>query len=95
VRGQYATGNVERDRLKLFLRQWQILRELAMNPYVTTTTMVRRYGVTERTIRRDLHILQAAGFEIYREYGDRGSPRLWRLSRSAKQSRELLAAMST
>lgn len=46
-----------------FLRQWQLLLRLRRGPCVLPT-LARHVGASERTVRRDLALLTAAGLPI-------------------------------
>lgn len=48
------------------VRQWKIIRTIASSRYLTTRDLVEQFGVCKKTIYRDLTILCAAGFPIYR-----------------------------
>ncbi|MGE5126328.1 MAG: helix-turn-helix transcriptional regulator [Betaproteobacteria bacterium] len=59
------------------IRQWKILKTIEAGRFTSTARLGEAYGVTERTIRRDLEALQEAGFPIY---DDRVEGRkVWRL----------------
>ena len=61
------------------IRQWQILREVeARRTGVTIHDLARLVRVSTRTIRRDLHALQEAGFALYDE-GEENETKRWRL----------------
>ena len=59
------------------IRQWTILRTLASNGRTTIAQLAAESGRTQRTVRRDLDALQAAGFPIEEEQDDAG--KYWRL----------------
>jgi predicted DNA-binding transcriptional regulator YafY len=61
------------------IRQWQILREIeSRRTGVTIHDLASLANVTTRTIRRDLHGLQEAGFAVYDE-GEENETKRWRL----------------
>lgn len=61
------------------IRQWQILRTLdAQRTGVHMKVLAQKLGVVERTIRRDLEALQAAGFPLYDETREDGK-KYWRV----------------
>jgi predicted DNA-binding transcriptional regulator YafY len=61
------------------IRQWQILREIeARRAGVTIHDLASLVRVSTRTIRRDLHALQDAGFAIYDE-GEENETKRWKL----------------
>lgn len=59
------------------IRQWSILRTLASNRRTTIAQLAAHTGKVERTIRRDLKALEAAGFPL--EEGDDDEGRFWHL----------------
>ncbi len=61
------------------MRQWSILRDIESAADLTIASLASRYGVCQRTIRRDLDALQAAGFPLYPERSESGA-NCWRLS---------------
>lgn len=63
------------------IRQWTLLQELAAARWGRTTAeLARAVHASERTVRRDLHDLEAAGFPIEREH--RGREVRYRLARA-------------
>jgi len=59
------------------IRQWKVLKTVEAGRWTSAGDLAREYGVTERTIRRDIEALQEAGFPLY---DDReGGGRVWRL----------------
>jgi len=65
------------------IRQWKILKTIEAGRFTSTAKLGAAYGVTERTIRRDIEALQEAGFPIY---DDRLEGRkIWRLVEGYKQ----------
>jgi predicted DNA-binding transcriptional regulator YafY len=59
------------------IRQWKILKTIEAGRFTSTARLGEAYGVTERTIRRDLEALQEAGFPIYDDRVD--GRKVWRL----------------
>ncbi len=53
-------------RCRQLVRQWGVLRLLQSGP-ASLQELRRFYGVNDRTIRRDLEALEAAGFPLYNE----------------------------
>src|SRR4051794_10061301 len=66
------------------VRQWTILREIerSRGGGVTIDELASRCEVTTRTIRRDLHALEEAGFPLYDERAEDGRTR-WRVNGQA------------
>jgi predicted DNA-binding transcriptional regulator YafY len=65
------------------IRQWKILKTIEAGRFTSTAKLGQDYGVTERTIRRDLEALQEAGFPIYDDRVD--GKKVWRLVEGYKQ----------
>jgi predicted DNA-binding transcriptional regulator YafY len=65
------------------IRQWKILKTVEAGRYTTTQALADEYGVTERTIRRDIEALQEAGFPLYDDRQD--GRKVWRLVQGYKQ----------
>jgi predicted DNA-binding transcriptional regulator YafY len=65
------------------IRQWKILKTIEAGRYTTAPEMAKDYGVTERTIRRDIEALQEAGFPLYDDRID--GRKIWRLVEGYKQ----------
>jgi len=64
------------------IRQWQILREIeSRRTGATIYELAALVKVSTRTIRRDLHALQEAGFAVYDE-GEETETKRWRLQTS-------------
>jgi proteasome accessory factor B len=64
------------------IRQWQILREIeSRRTGATIYELAALVKVSTRTIRRDLHALQEAGFAVYDE-GEEAETKRWRLQTS-------------
>lgn len=60
-------------------RQWGILKRLNQN--CTEHELAVAFDVSERTIRRDLNTLEAAGFPLYDEWEPgENSLKVWRLA---------------
>lgn len=59
------------------IRQWSILRTLASNRRTTIAQLADETGKTERTVRRDLKALEAAGFPLEEDQDAEG--KFWRL----------------
>jgi len=60
------------------IRQWGVLLELEASRRGTIRGLSRKFGVCERTIRRDLDALQAAGFPLIDVQGEGGV--YWKLT---------------
>jgi predicted DNA-binding transcriptional regulator YafY len=67
------------------IRQWSVLRtvEGARGSGVTIDDLAKSTGVTTRTIRRDLHALQEAGFPLFDDRTNDDGRTRWRLSGQA------------
>jgi predicted DNA-binding transcriptional regulator YafY len=65
------------------IRQWKILKTIEAGRFTSTARLGQEYGVTERTIRRDIEALQEAGFPIYDDQHD--GKKVWRLVEGYKQ----------
>ena len=71
------------DSLQL-LRQWKLLQRLSdEQDGVLLTQLSSELGVSARTVRRDLGVLQAAGFPLDERLGERARLRLRRPFRMA------------
>jgi predicted DNA-binding transcriptional regulator YafY len=66
------------ERNAEIIRQWKILIDIATSADCTIASLARKYGVVERTLRRDLASLEAAGFTLYPQRVD--GHNCWRLS---------------
>jgi len=51
---------------KKFLRLVVIIRHLGIEGYVTTPSLAREFGVTVRTIQRDISLIEQGGFPLVR-----------------------------
>jgi predicted DNA-binding transcriptional regulator YafY len=61
------------------IRQWRMLRMLCARRHgIVVSDMAREFGVSAKTIRRDLEKLQLVGFPIHDTTGERGC-KIWRL----------------
>lgn len=56
-----------KGRRDTVIRQWKLLRLVKASRYMTRLKLAEALGTNERTIRRDLMALEAAGFPLYRE----------------------------
>ena len=67
------------------IRQWAILREIeqARASGVTIDELASKCGVTTRTIRRDLHALEEAGFPLYDDRATDDGRTRWRVNGQA------------
>jgi predicted DNA-binding transcriptional regulator YafY len=65
------------------IRQWKILKTVEAGRYTTAADLAGQYGVTERTIRRDIEALQEAGFPLYDDRVD--GRKVWRLVEGYQQ----------
>jgi len=65
------------------IRQWKILKAIEAGHFTSTAKLAAAYGVTERTIRRDLEALQEAGFPLYDDRAD--GRKIWRLVEGYRQ----------
>jgi hypothetical protein len=62
-------------RSKQLRRWWLVLEILRSSSCVTLARLATETGATERTVRRDLIALEAAGLPIFRTYeNEHGSP---------------------
>jgi len=59
------------------IRQWKVLKTIEAGRWTSAAALAKEYGVTERTIRRDLEALQEAGFPLYDDRQD--GKKVWRL----------------
>jgi proteasome accessory factor B len=65
------------------IRQWKILKTIEAGRFTSSGKLAAAYGVTERTIRRDVEALQEAGFPLY---DDRvNGKKVWRLVEGYRQ----------
>ncbi len=65
------------------IRQWRILKTIEAGRFTSSAKLADAYGVTERTIRRDIEALQEAGFPLYDDHID--GRKVWRLVEGYKQ----------
>jgi proteasome accessory factor B len=65
------------------IRQWRILKTIEAGRFSSSAKLAHEFGVTERTVRRDIEALQEAGFPIYddRAHGKK----VWRLVEGYRQ----------
>src|SRR4030095_5253062 len=59
------------------IRQWKILKTIEKGRFTSSAQLAAEYGVTERTIRRDVEALQEAGFPLYDDRED--GRKVWKL----------------
>ena len=52
------------ERNRVVKRQWLILKFLASNRYATLELIADQFGRSQRTIRRDISVLEEVGFPI-------------------------------
>ena len=65
------------------IRQWKILKTIEAGRFTSSGKLAAAYGVTERTIRRDIEALQESGFPLY---DDRvNGKKVWRLVEGYRQ----------
>ncbi len=68
------------------LRQWKLLQLLAESRIgIPLTELATQFEVSDRSIRRDLAVLQTAGFDIQEVIGDRGLKR-WKMKPFSEQT---------
>jgi predicted DNA-binding transcriptional regulator YafY len=65
------------------IRQWKILKTIEVGRFTSAGKLAAAYGVTERTIRRDIEALQEAGFPLYDDRA--GGKKVWRLVEGYRQ----------
>jgi predicted DNA-binding transcriptional regulator YafY len=65
------------------IRQWKILKTIEKGRFTSSAKLAAEYGVTERTIRRDVEALQEAGFPLYDDRAD--GKKVWRLVEGYQQ----------
>lgn len=71
----------EANRGKNIKRQWGVL--LSLKRGATVTALAAEHGCDERTIRRDLKVLESVGFPVYNEDEEddkRAYGGVWRLT---------------
>jgi predicted ArsR family transcriptional regulator len=74
-------------RCRALIRTWDVLRSLDGSGR-TLAELADTYGVAQRTIRRDLEVLQAAGFPLIDEQSDYDAAKRWRLLQWRRARRE-------
>ena len=65
------------------IRQWRILKTIEAGRFTSSTKLAHDFGVTERTVRRDIEALQEAGFPIYDDRAN--GKKVWRLVEGYRQ----------
>jgi predicted DNA-binding transcriptional regulator YafY len=65
------------------IRQWRILKTIEAGRFTSSAKLAHEFGVTERTIRRDIEALQEAGFPIYDDRAN--GKKVWRLVEGYRQ----------
>jgi predicted DNA-binding transcriptional regulator YafY len=75
-------------------RQWRLLHLLDRPAGVAVETAAQELGCTVRTIRRDLRVLEDAGFPIYDEPGADGRRSLWKIREDFKLRLPLKLSLS-
>ena len=65
------------------IRQWKILKAIEAGRWTSSAKLAAAYGVTERTIRRDIEALQEAGFPLYDDRAN--GKKVWRLVEGYRQ----------
>jgi len=65
-------------RCRALIRTWDVLQSLDGHGR-TIAELADATGVTQRTIRRDLEVMQAAGFPLIDEKSDYEASKRWRL----------------
>jgi predicted DNA-binding transcriptional regulator YafY len=75
-------------------RQWRLLHLLDRPAGVAVETAAQELACTVRTIRRDLRVLEDAGFPIYDEPGADGRRSLWKIREEFKLSLPLKLSLS-
>ena len=65
------------------IRQWKILKTIEKGRFTSSAKLASEFGVTERTIRRDVEALQEAGFPLYDDRAD--GKKVWRLVEGYQQ----------
>lgn len=53
-------------RLQIMRRQWRLLKHLSVNRYSTLATLSEHFKCCEKTIRRDVAVLEDVGFRVIR-----------------------------
>lgn len=90
---QLLNGRVQRHDIKAttphspLIRQWQLLEWLSSKPDgVSVREASEATGVGQKTIRRDLVLLQKVGFNLEETVGERGK-KFWRVKQPFEQLR--------
>jgi predicted DNA-binding transcriptional regulator YafY len=65
------------------IRQWKILKTIEAGRFTGAPKLAAAFGVTERTVRRDIEALQEAGFPLYDDRID--GKKVWRLVEGYQQ----------
>ncbi len=66
---------------KQIVRQWMLIRRLCRSRQgLTVEQLARQFGVSTKTIRRDLELLESVGFRLHRRRGPHGK-QWWSLQR--------------
>ena len=73
---------MKQSREIVTVRHWQILRLISVNRHMLVRDIAKRFDFTEKTIRRDLEALAAAGFPIIFRRDEEYGPQFVRLERS-------------
>lgn len=68
------------SRCAMVIREWQILLELEGRTWKTLHELAGKTGVSQRTIRRDLAVLEEAGFPLVDDVFDESGRRGWRVA---------------
>ena len=69
-------------RGKQFVRQWRLLLMLRRSPR-PLSALARALDCHERTVRRDLEVLQSVPLPVVSSESDDGFTRLWRVAETA------------
>jgi predicted DNA-binding transcriptional regulator YafY len=67
-------------RGRQMIRHWRLLRLIHDCRYMTVTKLARELAVSTKTIRRDLAVLEQAGFPLY-QVNHTGYERFFRMQR--------------
>lgn len=66
-------------RNRQIVRQWETLRAISSRRGLTIEALSLDFGVSTRTVRRDLEALQEAGFPLVDEVVEDSGLKQWRL----------------